>query len=196
MDEALNPRAQLRFADRVKTAFSFVETEWGFREVETLVTRVRWESDRVYIQVYHGRISCEVGVEVGLRADKHDDNYDLGELLELVDPTAAEFYRCPAGRTESAVQVAVSECAELFHRVGFAAAHGDAETFRRLHENGVKRVRKRVEASMARRVRPKAEEAFRRADYQRAAELYTSIEPSLSKVELHKLAIARERSKG
>jgi hypothetical protein len=45
-------------------------------------------------------------------------------------------------------------------------------------------------------LRPRADEAFRRGNYQEAAELYERIRPRLTPAELKKLAVARERDRG
>ena len=48
---------------------------------------------------------------------------------------------------------------------------------------------------LARQLRPKAEEAFRRGDYTAAVDLYDRIRTRLSPAEIKKLAIAKERSR-
>src|ERR1700680_1402044 len=57
-------RAKLGFQEAVLSGFKFL-SEFGFRPVEQKVTFVRYESSQVFVNVYHGRASYELGVEVG-----------------------------------------------------------------------------------------------------------------------------------
>src|SRR5438128_6558460 len=57
-------RAKLGFQEAVLSSFTFL-SEFGLRSVEQKVTFLRYESRHVFVNVYHGRASYELGVEVG-----------------------------------------------------------------------------------------------------------------------------------
>jgi hypothetical protein len=57
-------RSQLGFADAVRSSFTFLRA-YGLIPVEENATFVRYESDAVFINVYHWLGSFEVGVEIG-----------------------------------------------------------------------------------------------------------------------------------
>ena len=78
---------------------------------------------------------------------------------------------------------------------GHNALIGDSSFYNELQHLGEKTIHKRIAAAEARRIRPQAEEAFRSGDYGKAAELYGSIEPSLTPTEAKKLAFARSKLK-
>jgi len=54
----------LDFSKLARRYFQFLE-ESGFRVVKTADQFVRYESSKAVVQIYHGRISREVGVELG-----------------------------------------------------------------------------------------------------------------------------------
>ena len=70
-------RRSLRFSEQAQKYFSYLVESWGFRLVRDVSTLVRFENRQVYLQVFHGRVSFEVGLELGLLEDPPDVNYDL-----------------------------------------------------------------------------------------------------------------------
>jgi hypothetical protein len=64
------------FKDAVLSNFEFLHT-YGLKPVEEDVTFVRYESDAAFVNVYHGRGSFEIGVEIGRldRAEKYGLDY-------------------------------------------------------------------------------------------------------------------------
>ncbi|MGH8590336.1 MAG: hypothetical protein ACREXX_13715, partial [Gammaproteobacteria bacterium] len=59
-------RAELRFVEEAQTAFHFLVEELGFRLVKCEPpTFVRYESNKLFVNVYHGRLSYEIDVEIG-----------------------------------------------------------------------------------------------------------------------------------
>ena len=71
-------RWQLVFKDAVLSNFGFLRA-YGLKHVEEDVTFVRYESDAVFTNVYHGRGSFEIGVEIG-RLDR-PEKYGLDYLV-------------------------------------------------------------------------------------------------------------------
>jgi hypothetical protein len=60
-----NPeRERLAFKDAVMSGFRFFD-DLGFRPAKQEMTFVRYESADVFVNVYHGRASFELGVEIG-----------------------------------------------------------------------------------------------------------------------------------
>src|SRR5690348_10203982 len=64
-----NPeREQLGFRDAVLSSFKFL-AEFRLRPVEKKMTFVRYQSRHVFVNVYHGRASYELGIQIGRLAD-------------------------------------------------------------------------------------------------------------------------------
>jgi len=74
-------RSDLGFEGAVGDAFSFLVSDFGFHVVRSDATSVRYESDKVYLNVYHGRRSYEIDVEVGRLPDLRGVHYRLREVL-------------------------------------------------------------------------------------------------------------------
>ena len=185
-------RKFLRFSEAVREYFSFLETQWEFTCVREEDTFVRYERGDLYVNVYHGRVSFEIGVEVGRESLEH--GFPLAALVSLSDKGLARKYWPGGARTVTAVRKVVQAASEGLSRYGVAALAGDQATFSSLEQLRAERIAAMVRDSIAVQVRPKAEAAFRRRDYKEAATLYFSIEDSLSPVERKKLEIAKKRA--
>ena len=186
-------RRSLRFSDQARHAFCYLGGSWGFRLVREMETLVRFESDSIFVQVFHGRVSCEIGLEVGPLAYEDSETSDLSAIVELHDPDLARSYRRPAVREPDAVGRALQETSEIFRKYGEGAAKGEADVLLRLAEIGRARVTALAMKYKILDARPRAEEAFRRGDYRTVIDAYSSIESVLSPAEKKKLAYARKR---
>jgi hypothetical protein len=186
-----NPRRFLRFRETVMAEFRFLES-LGLRIETANETYVRYLGSVASIEVFHGRSSYELGVNV----IREDVTYSLNEFAEMLaasrgtTSTLQPFAATDAHSVEGGVRrlsMALKEVIELI-------AENGAATYEELHKRREIRRHKLALASMADRVRPKADEAFREKDYGRAAELYQSIREDLSPAELRRLNIATLRS--
>jgi len=185
-------RKFLRFPEAVREYFSFLEAQWGYSCVRQEDTFVRYEKGDLYVDIYHGRVSFEIGVEVGRKS--LGESFALEAIVSLSDQGLARKYWPGGARTVQAVRKVVQAASEGLRLYGAAALAGDQSTFSRLEQLSEERVAAMVRDSIAVQVRPKAEAAFRRRDYKEAATLYFSIEDSLSPVERKKLEIAKKRA--
>ena len=62
----------LRFAETVEENFSFLQGH-GFKRVQSEPAFVRFESSCIHLNVYHGRQSFEVGLEISPVGADSDD---------------------------------------------------------------------------------------------------------------------------
>src|SRR5215467_14672952 len=89
-------RANLGFPAAVMSAFAFLTKDFSFRCVKRDVTFVRFESDAVFVNIYHGRASYELNVEIGesvIGKQLPESPFTIGEILHTVIPTEALNYR-------------------------------------------------------------------------------------------------------
>lgn len=188
-DQASAGRAGLGFPEIVRRRFAFLAAS-GFSEVEALPTIVRYQRGGIDLNVYHGRQSYEVGLQLG----REGEQYSMSELISAADPIAAEEYRNPAATTQAGLVSGVERLAELLRRYGDRALRDDPEFFAGLRRQRKSWARDYELDVRAGQIRPKAEAAFREGRYREAAELYEQIAPRLSPAEQAKLAAARKRS--
>lgn len=182
-------RSMLGFSEVVRSAFDFLEAEYGFARKDVAPTLVRYESSSVVISVYHGRSSYEVGVEISTRSasNRREPPFELADLVAFCGQEAL----LPAGflqaSTREAVRAIVRRAAEILYQCGSDLLRGDRFAFRRLDElrreqavsNGLKRRLSDVRAAAA--------TAWQEGDYRRVEALYRSIEPHLTPAERKKL---------
>ena len=188
-DESIDlKRAQLGFVDIVRQSFAFLAV-LGFSETEALPTIVRYRKGGLALNVYHGRQSYEIGLEVG----HTDELFSMEAIIRLTDPVVAEELRNPVATTSGALAAGIEHLADLLRRYGERALQDDPEFFADL------RRQRQVCAEileldvLERQIRPKAATAFQQGRYGEAAELYEKIAARLSAAERAKLAAARKR---
>ena len=185
-------RRSLGFAKEVREHFSFLEVQRGFKCIRQEKTSVRYESADVYVNVYHGRSSFEIGVEIGNKSSEH--SFNLEALVALFDKELSREYWAAGGRTAEAVRRALKKQAEGLSRYGGSALSGHQSIFDRLEQLRTDRSAAMVLDSKAYQIRPKAEAAFRSGDYKEAVKLYSSIEAALSPIERKKLQLAKNKA--
>lgn len=84
---------RLGFVALVMKHFAFL-LRLGFAVVRREETFVRFERDTVFVNVYHGRSSYQVGLELG--RIQEGDTYSLYEVLSAVAPGDIQRARCQA----------------------------------------------------------------------------------------------------
>jgi len=186
-------RATLAFAEAVCSEFGFLPRH-QFRCVRTEPTLVRYESDKIFVNIYHGRSSYELGIEVGPLESgvELDMGYSLSALIRLVAPEEAAAYRSFVATTPKNVQIGVKLLSEKFKGYGWDLLCGDPDIFTKLKTQRAQLSETFAMEVLARQVRPKAEAAFRSKDYGEAIRLYDSIRNQLTPVELKKLDYAQK----
>jgi hypothetical protein len=192
--EAGPERYKLQFPEVVTEKFAFV-AEFGLHQVRTEPTYVRYESPRVFLDVYHGRGSYEIGVNTGLLGS--DTRYGLGYLVYWAGSWEKEgFGRHTMFQVTTADGVArfVPKVVELVRKYGRDFLAGKPAFYARLEEANRRNAalgehRRRVEA-----VREKASAAWPQRDLGRVAELYATIEGDATELEKKRLAYARKHA--
>lgn len=192
----ITDRSTLRFVEAAQEAFRFL-LNCGFKLQNADATILRYASEKVFVNVYHGRSSYELGVEVGRFSSKHCETrgHSLSALMRLKNPRKKEGFKNLVATTPKEVKIGIQKLAKEFISCGDEVLKGDDVVFKTLE-------RQRHDWSLAfaaevsyRQVSPRAEEAFRQQDYRRAADLYKSIKGKLTPMELKKLEYANAKTR-
>lgn len=187
-------RSALGFAACVGKHFAVLE-EQGFLRVRNLPTLVRYESRSLFINIYHGRSSYEIGAELGRLGKVEDERqpYPMSALLGAAGSPAAKSYRDYATHTAEGVNDGVAKLADMFHRYVNRKLLQSTDLFRLLEkqrEAWGEDFAREVSLTQARR---KLEAAWRAKDYARVVEVLEPLRASLSVVELKKLAYSKKQ---
>jgi len=181
-------RSNLNFQEKVRKAFAFLG-DLGFSEVEALPTIVRYRKGDIEVDVYHGRQSYEIGAGVTAFGTR----YPISAIICAVDSEAFKRFRYAMTTTPEGIVAGLEELSSLMKRYGRAAIEGDPQFFSTLEKQKQLWSAEYAIDVLARQLRPQADEAFRRRDYSKAADLYSRIKNRLTKTELKKLSLAEER---
>jgi hypothetical protein len=166
----------------------------GFRCVRSEATFVRFESRAVSINVYHGRQSYEIGLEIEFASAR--EAYSFSELLRLVDPEQAERYRNYATHTVQGVAEGVGQLADLFHRCIDAGILDDSQLVPHLklqREELSRNYAFKTQLQQARRI---SEAAWRKRNYADVVKALKPFRAALTPSEVRKLELGRRKDYG
>jgi hypothetical protein len=185
----VSERRWLNFAQVAMEQFNFLR-DYGFTVYESTPTIVRFRKEEFEVNIYHGRRSYEIGMEIC----REDRCYSIEALVRLTDRESADRFRYYAATTPEGVLEGVKQLASIVRQYGDQALRGDSPTFGALAAQRAAMGKALAEETLAHQIRPKAEAAFRNRSYREAADLYEKILPSLTPTELKKLAFAKDRA--
>jgi hypothetical protein len=184
-------RARLTFKDAALSSFRFL-CDLAFRPVQEEDTFVRYESSLVFVNVYHGRASFELGVEIGRLAE-------AGEKLTLYDMVARTGAEEAEGfgqhvmfqvSTREGVQELVPKLAGLVQKYGPQFLNADANAYREALEARSRAAAEYEKQVPLRNLRGKVETAWQAKDFARVIELSQAMRDDLTEVEAKRLAYA------
>jgi len=185
------------FVDAAREAFDFLlgnPYRYRFELADEGGAWVRYVGDGVVVEVFYGRLSYELDVQISRAAvvEEVKRPYTLGDLMRVGDPEAARGYRSFAATTPDAVRRGTAVLAEKVRRYGDPALLGSTEFYELLAYAQADAVRVFGEEHSNRAARKRADRAWAGSDYQGVVAAYESL-TSLSRVESQRLRIARRR---
>jgi hypothetical protein len=186
----------LGFKDAVLSAFDFLRS-YGLKPVQEEVTFVRYESKAVFVNVYHGRASFEIGVEIG-RFDR-PEKYGLDYIVSWAGKQAWEaegFGQSTMFQVSSreGVQRFVPKVADLVRKYGDPFLRGEASFYDQLEKANERASVDFQKQQRLKSVRKEAAAVWSEKNYVRAVALYRSIQEDLTEVETRRLAYAEKHT--
>lgn len=181
--------SRLGFTKIAEKAFAFL-LGMGFNLVRREATLLRFETENVFLTVYHGRSSYQIGVELG-RA-KHNDLYSLHEVLSAVAPLHLEHARYQAVETKTLEQGLLA-IAEIIKIHCHSLLTGDPKAFDHLHAV-VTPLRLAVTAqAQFGAIIDRADKAWEAKDLNQAQALYEKASSALDEMRARRLTYLRNR---
>lgn len=189
MSDDNHPPVRPEFASVALAAFSCL-LELGFRVVRRQETLVRFESSDVFLNVYHGRRSYEVGAEIGRIS--RADLYSLHEILAAAAPDEIGAASCQTTSSD-VLERCLKTIASVLKRKCQPLLVGDAAAFDSLKK--VAATSRHVATMRAQygAILNAADRAWERHERHHAAELYQSAQPALDKVRQRRLEYMRKK---
>jgi hypothetical protein len=177
-------RSDLGFVPTAEREFAFL-LDAGCRIAGRQTTLLAYVCPSTYVNVYHGRGGYDLGVEVGLLADRNM-NADLTGLMVVQGKAVPNI---PPAETADAVERGLSELARLFQAHAALAVEGQRWIFEMVRDHN-RELTARYMDPIA-RARYLAEAAWDRGDRVAAAGHYAEIEHNLTAVEQERLLSGR-----
>lgn len=186
-------RDALGFGTSVEREFEFLGAH-GFIVRRREPTLVRFESDRLGIDVYHGRQSYEIGLLIGPARPVSAHGYPMSILLDVAVPELARGYRNYAALEPEAVRRGVSELARLFRLCVDSGILLQRDLLERLAERAAEAAHTYAAEVLLSQTRRKVEAAWKARDYAEVVELLSPVEHLVGEVERKKLRHARGKA--
>jgi hypothetical protein len=186
---------KIDFENLTRSAFAFL-SDGGFRIVESDIGRVRFESERVYVEVlFDAQRSFEVGVQIGLV-----DALGPGKERPFSLPEILRLRRIPeAGRLDGAQATTANVLCDLLtalarntrdHARDFLA--GDANSYRELASFRELETGKYAQEQRLRYMRADADAAWASKNYPAVVKAYSSDPSLLTAAERKRLEYAQK----
>ena len=150
----------------------------------------------MFLNVYHGRQSYELNVEVGSIAEPAGRSYRLSDVLGAIvgwDDKRPTYFQAS---NREAVRRCVQGIADLVANHYGPVLRGDAGVLGRVAAHTLERSRAHTREVVQRPVREAAEKAWQTKDYAKVRELYASIRDDLTLVERKRLEYAERHRRG
>lgn len=182
---------RLDFVDLVLSAFAFLP-RLGFVVARREGTFVRFENDNVFVNVYHGRASYQVGLELG--RIRESDIYSLHELLSATAPADTEQARCQTtdpqvlGRCLSSIAMTIQQRCDLLLK-------GDTDAFEKLDAAVAPGRRAVTLQAQFGAVIDRADKAWESKDFSKATALYERSQPALDETRMRRLEYLKKHER-
>jgi hypothetical protein len=178
-------RNELGFVDAARCHFGFL-ADLGFTEERAEPTYLRFEKGDTFVEVFHGRASFELGIELGHRVRVDDD--DLEQKFHIVDvaPVLAPeiHYTARTATTKDQVERFVEELAATTRPLAERVERDGTEAFELISQAVAVQSEEYLQGLRAARLRSRADEAWRRKDFASVVSAYAEIESELESVGL------------
>ena len=195
-DDRSSSRIQLGFTSEVLSAFHFLTQDYSFKCVKTDVTFVRYESESIFVNIYHGRRSYELGVEIG-KLEKNpyvpESRYTIGEIMDTVGVRKDLKFTFFQSRSKDLIKKLLQKLAEYVKSYAGPILSGDLKILEKVEILQKEKSDAYIKEMNLRPIREMANMAWKQKDYVKFVGLYGPVEDDLTPVEAKKLEYARKK---
>jgi hypothetical protein len=196
-EDQSSDRVQLGFTTEVLSAFHFLTQDYGFKCVKTDVTFVRYESRSIFANIYHGRRSYELGVEIGkLEKDPNvpENWYTIGEIMDFAGVRKDLKFTFFQSSNKDQIKILLKRLAEFVKNYAGEILNGNIEILNKVQILRQEKSDAYIKEMNLRPIREMADVAWKQKDYVKFVGLYRPVEDDLTPVEAKKLEYARKKA--
>jgi hypothetical protein len=195
-DDRSSSRMQLGFTPEVLSVFHFLTQDYDFKCVKTDITFVRYESGSIFVNIYHGRRSYELGVEIG-KLEKNPNvqeiSYTIGEIMDFVGVRKDLKFTFFQSSNKDQIKILVRKLAEYVKSYAGPILNGDLKILEKVQILQKEKSDAYIKEMNLRHIREIADVAWKQKDYVKFLGLYSPVEDDLTPVEAKKLEYARKK---
>lgn len=186
-------RRQLNFQQIVRDSFAFLEENFKFKCVYSDIYCVKFISEKVYCNIYHEKLSYELGVRIGLLPE-HIDNkryIDIEEIIreQKIDSFIRQNYSALAIRS---IEKYIKEASIILKRYGVKSLLGDEGYYLFILKERDKLTKEFLYQERLKQAENKAKEAWDNNDFEKVIEIYLGLS-NLNNIQKKKLNIAKDK---
>ena len=188
-------RIQLGFAESVISYFDFLTRDYGFVLIKADPTFVRFESPNVFANIYHGRMSFEIGFEIGYLvhlSNEPEQFFSIGDILSLTNAREEPGFTHLQANTAQGVKEATAKLAVLVKRYAGSALSNAPSIFAQLVDIQSRKSDELIRKWELADIREKVGKAWQEKNYGKIVELFDPVSKDLTLAELKKLEYAKK----
>jgi hypothetical protein len=109
----LDKRRALMFQDVVNEGFDFLINEYGFKQIESGLYFISYESKHTYVEIFHDKVSYEMNIRIGLLPEpKNVLFFDIHELVDF-EGVESNIGSCYMATSKDAIERYIAEGVKL-----------------------------------------------------------------------------------
>ena len=150
----------------------------------------------IFVNVYHGRGSYELGVEIGKLESYlpiREEWYSIGEIMDLMDVRQDLKFTFFQASNKDQIQVLVRKLPEYVKKYAKPILDGHYEIFEKLQILRKNKSDAYIREAELRNIRERGDIAWKQKDYVKFIELYNQVKDGLTSIEGKKLDYARKK---
>jgi hypothetical protein len=180
------------FGSIVEEAFGFLNLKHGFRPVEKERATVVYESLAIFVSLfYDDQRSFEISLGLGRKNDSNH-SYTFDDILRSQSVPLALWPSGYSAKTLNDAQILIEKISKIIASYAVPLLQGDAASWARIAEQRRSECEAYAAAAYLVNAKRAANSAWAAKDYPKVVEALTTVETSLSKADLSKLAYAKQ----
>ncbi|GEM_PF-1778861 len=189
-------RNMLGFEDAVRKYFAFLEDIYGYKCIASDLYCVKYSSDKVYINIYHERISYELYFEIGMLPEKNNNPLiaNLNDIVAMCSMLREKVLYQASNNND--VYTVVEKLAHITLTYAKDALNASVEYFKSVGDYRKQMQENALFLQELNLAEEKVKKAWNMKDYKTVVEVYSTIDNQLNPVQIKRLDYAKKMLMG